>query len=160
MLRHLEGLVSDATYRFFLVGCCRRVERLLRDLRSRDAIEVGESFARGIASSDRLTAVREAAEQAAREAEAAARAAEARVFNAVDAEVYRGLSAAADASRAATGVVAPRASAVALAGASAAADAAATDTEGLWEAGREQEQAAQCEWLRELVGWPIRSAVW
>jgi hypothetical protein len=160
MLRHLEGLVSDATFRFFLVGCCRRVTHLLRDPRSQDALEVGESFARGIASSDRLAAAREAAEQAAREAEAAARGAESRVFNALDAEVWRELGAAADASRAAAGALAPRAVAVALSASGAAADAAATDAENLWEAGREQEQAAQCELLRELVGWPIRSAVW
>jgi hypothetical protein len=160
MLRYLEGLVSDATFRFFLVGCCRRLAHQVRDQRSRDAIEVGESFARGIASPDRLAAVREAAEQAVRDAEAAARRAEARVFNAIDAEVWRELSAAADASRAAAGVVAPQAKAVVLAAASAAADAAATDAEALWEAGREQEQAAQCELLRELVGWPIHSAIW
>ncbi len=39
MLRHLDGLVSDATFRFFLVGCCRRVAHLLRDSRSLEAIE-------------------------------------------------------------------------------------------------------------------------
>jgi hypothetical protein len=160
MLRYLDGLVSDATFRLFLVGCCCRVAHLLRDPRSLDALDVGEAFAQGVGSPDRLAAAREAAEQAAWEAEAAAREAEARVFNALDAEVWRGLGAAADASRAAAGAAAPRAASVALSAVGAAADAAATEAEDLWEVGKEQEQAAQCELLRELVGWPVRSAVW
>lgn len=156
MLRDLDGLVSDATFRFFLVRCCRRVAHLLRDPWSKDAIEVGESFARGLASTDRLAAASESAEQAAREAEAAARVAEARVFNAIDAGVAGTWR---DGFRL-PAVVASGAKAVALAAAGTAADAAATVADDLWETASEQEQAAQSELLRELVGWPIRSAVW
>jgi hypothetical protein len=160
MLRHLSGRVSDATFRLFLVGCCRRVAALLRDRLAVDAVAVGESFARGISSRARLAAAREAAERAADEAEAAGREAEARVFNALDAEVWRELSAIASATRAAAGVVAARAESVAVAVSGAAADAAAAVAEDLWDAAREQELAAQCELLRELVGWPVGSAVW
>jgi hypothetical protein len=154
MLMHMSGLVSDETFRYFLVHCCRRVARLLRDSRAFDAIEVAESFARGIATRAELAAAQEAAEKAAHEAETAAKEAEKGICNALDAEYWRELGATAGATRAAAGVVAPRAEPVALQTAGKAADAASTDYNGPWEDGREEELAAQCTLLRELVEWP------
>ncbi|MBN9520972.1 hypothetical protein J0H58_21030 [bacterium] len=155
MLRHLAGLVPDATMRLFLVGCCRRVVPLLRDPRSLDAVEVAEWFARAVATSAQLAAARVAAERAEGEATAAAQEAEELVFNAFDAEVWRELGATALASRAAAGSAAPLAEAVATDAACAAAEAAAAVADDDWALALSTEQVAQCDLLRTLVGWPV-----
>jgi hypothetical protein len=160
MLRHLEGVVSDATFRFFAVKCARRVAHLVSDRRSLDALEVGESFARGIATAEQVSATREAAVRAADEALAAEKAAEELVFNALDAEVWNALAAVAFAAKAAAGAVAPNAAARALETASAAAYAIAVVGDELGETTLKIEEAAQCDMLRELVGWPPHSALW
>jgi hypothetical protein len=45
MLDHIEKSVSDRKFRLFAVACCRRVEHVLTDERSRRAIELTEQYA-------------------------------------------------------------------------------------------------------------------
>lgn len=67
-----NGIVNDKTLRLFAVGCARKVQHLMKDQRSIDALDVAERYANGNATEDELAAAREAAEAA---AWAAARAA-------------------------------------------------------------------------------------
>jgi hypothetical protein len=71
MLRHLAGKVSERQLRLLACAACRRLWRMLRDERSRKAVEVSERYADGLADEAELRA----AAAAARLAEVAARAA-------------------------------------------------------------------------------------
>ena len=55
------GITDDKTLRFFGVGCARRVQHLLKDQRSINAIDVAERYANGEATEDELAAARAAA---------------------------------------------------------------------------------------------------
>lgn len=71
-----EGITDDKTLRLFAVGCARRVQHLMTDQRSLDALDVAERYANGNATKDELNAAMAAAMDAAMAAaRAAARAA-------------------------------------------------------------------------------------
>ena len=65
-LRATEGY--DKEIRLYAVWCARRVQYLLTDPRSLDALDVAEKYAHGLASDDELKAARAAAHAAARAA--------------------------------------------------------------------------------------------
>ncbi len=56
-----EGIVDDKTLRLFAVGCARRVQHLMNDQRSLDALDVAERYANGNATEDELAVARDAA---------------------------------------------------------------------------------------------------
>ena len=56
-----EGVTDDKTLRLFAVGCARRVQHLMTDQRSLDALDVAERYANGNATKDELNAARDAA---------------------------------------------------------------------------------------------------
>src|SRR5438270_9849452 len=68
MLRFLHSKGSKRIWRLFAVACVRRVEHLMRDPRSRIALEVAERFADGEATEEELNAARVQAQAAARQA--------------------------------------------------------------------------------------------
>jgi hypothetical protein len=70
MLEFLRDRIDEHQLRFFAVACCRRVERLLLDVRSRRSVEVAERYARNEASPTAL----ELAALAAKDAYEAAKA--------------------------------------------------------------------------------------
>jgi hypothetical protein len=102
-----EGIVGDKTLRLFAVGCARKVQHLMEDQRSIDALDVAERYANGNATKDELAAAWEAAREAAWDAarasarasaeEAAWEAAEAAAWAAAEDGAY---AAARDAARA------------------------------------------------------------
>jgi len=63
-----NGIVNDKTLRLFAVGCARKVQHLMKDQRSIDALDVAERYANGNATKDELAAAEEAAWEAAEEA--------------------------------------------------------------------------------------------
>jgi hypothetical protein len=67
MLAALQGSVSERKLRLFAAGCCRRIEHLFRDERSRRAVETAERQADGLASEGDLRAAREGARAAVRQ---------------------------------------------------------------------------------------------
>ena len=92
-LRAVEGY--DREIRLYAVWCARRVEHLLTDRRSRDALDVAERYARGRATREELDAAARAAAYAADDA--AAYAADARAGAAAAAAVAAARDAAWDA---------------------------------------------------------------
>lgn len=67
-----EGIVDEKTLRLFAVGCARRVQHLMTDQRSLDALDVAERYANGNATKNELNAARYAARYAAWDAARAA----------------------------------------------------------------------------------------
>jgi hypothetical protein len=64
MLRFARRFADDAALRTFACACCFRVWGLVVDERARSAVEVAESFARGLASRSDLDDARDMAEEA------------------------------------------------------------------------------------------------
>ena len=56
-----KGIVDDKMLRLFAVGCARRVQHLMTDQRSIDALDVAERYANGNATKDELAVARDAA---------------------------------------------------------------------------------------------------
>lgn len=67
-----EGIVDDKTLRLFAIACARRVQHLMNDQRSLDALDVAERYANGNATEDELYAASDAARAAAWDAAMAA----------------------------------------------------------------------------------------
>ncbi|TXH53450.1 MAG: hypothetical protein E6Q97_13235 [Desulfurellales bacterium] len=136
-----EDLIEAKTLRLFAVWCCRQVEHLLTDERSKNAIVVAENFANGNATAEELAAATAAARAAAlAAASAAARAAAS--------------AAARDAARdAARGAAWAAATAAARAAAwDAARDAArGAAWAAAWDAARDAARAAQNAQLKKMV---------
>jgi hypothetical protein len=71
LLHFLRDKGSVRKWRLFAVACCRRIDRLIGDERSRRAVEVAARHADGLASDEELAAARTAAQQAEDEADRA-----------------------------------------------------------------------------------------
>src|SRR5262245_53412189 len=58
MLEYLRGRASQRKLRLFAVACCRRVERLFGDKRTRRAVEISEQYADGMATTKEVADAR------------------------------------------------------------------------------------------------------
>jgi hypothetical protein len=58
MVRYLEGIISDRKLRLFGCACCRRLWPLLPEGEFRQAVEIAERYADGLATDEELSAVR------------------------------------------------------------------------------------------------------
>src|SRR5262245_2411649 len=62
LLQYLSDESSDRKLRFLTCACCRRIWDLLKDERSRQAVETSERYADGLASKKELATARAAAQ--------------------------------------------------------------------------------------------------
>jgi len=135
---------DERTRWLFACACCRRIWSLMSDERSRRIIELRERNADGLASQEELWQAIEAAAQARNEARAPFRFLA--NFDDRSPEAAPAWAAAAASTNAGTSVhfVLNAVGCVALEG---------------WKAGREQEEAALCAIVRDILGNPFHSSV-
>ena len=132
LLKWLRRKASPRRLRLFAAACCRRAWHLLRDARSREAVEAAEGHADGLAGAEELVAAQRAAGAVWQEAWDGLRGFTDAETDAANAACS---AAGADAHQAATGA--------SLCAANAAAGRGADDA---------PERAAQCELLRDVGG--------
>jgi hypothetical protein len=77
LLHYLQNKGSKRKWRLFAVACCRRIDHLIADERSRRAVEVAARYVEGAATEEELEAARAAAQEALGEAAVAEYEAEA-----------------------------------------------------------------------------------
>lgn len=141
------GVLDDRTLRWFASFFARSVEHLLTDQRSRDAIDVAERHAKGLASDEELAA----SSAAAYAASAAARAASNAAAWASSAASYESSAAAYASSAAAwaSSAAAESAAYAAWAAARAATCASSASSAAAWAASSAAARERQATWLRE-----------
>jgi hypothetical protein len=135
MLHFLRGKTSFRKHRLFAVACCRRIWPLLAEPQSRQAVEVAERYADGLADTDELEEVCEAASELENLDNATEAAAGAAVWDDEEAAEFAAYYAAHAADEA---------------------NPSASPSQGPWGAGGMAERAAQAELIRCIFGNPFR----
>jgi len=147
-----SGILTERKARLFAAASCRKLWTLLADDRSRNAVERAERYADRECGDEELSIVRAAAQVAEAVTRAAEKSAEAAIWNAVLAEVWRAAGAEAAAAEAAARTTSADAWEAAQATAPAAAKAAATVADEDWNTAREAELAVQADLVRDIFG--------
>jgi hypothetical protein len=148
LLNWLEDRVSDRKLRLFATACCRHVWKLIAHPDAREAVQISERFADGLATAKELAAAKTKALRACRELAKSMRTlTEQRKF-ALASRQFAALAAASCACEADVISAAFRTKMV------------MAETRGRKANREELEDAYQCELLRDLFGNPFRRSKW
>jgi hypothetical protein len=137
MLNFLRDKRGDRKFRLFACACCRHIWHLLRDERSRKAVDVAERFAEGTATEEELTQAENGAND---------------VWNGLAYAEGDVTAAETDASDAACGAACYARGAIGAAGSASHSAAYALSYDGH----RPAEQERQCRLLHDIFGNPFR----